>query len=298
MDMNLLAALDALLEHNSVAMAAERLNLTPPAVSRTLSRIRHVTGDDILVRAGRTMVPTPYAQSIRAQVRALVQEASTLLKPAGALDFATLDRVFTVRGHDALLAALAPTLIAKVGEEAPALRIRFLGEDASGRQEGLRTEVDLELSASVPTQPEITHQVLGDDPLVLALRRQHPLARARLSPEKLAALPHVIVSRRGRLRDRVDDAFAERGLSRRVVASLPTSAAALEVVARSDAATVVAKNLCAALCKALDIVQRPLPMPVMPAPIVLSWHRRFDSDGAHRWLRDSVADALKAALDR
>lgn len=296
MDMNLLTALDALLEHNSVAMAAERLHLTPPAVSRTLSRIRHVTGDDILVRAGRTMVPTPYAQAIRAQVRALVQEASTLLKPAGALDFTTLDRVFTLRGHDALLAALAPTLIASVGEAAPALRIRFLGEDASGRQEGLRTEVDLELGASVPTQPEITHQVLGEDHLVLALRRQHPLARARLSPAKLAALSYVVVSRRGRLRDRVDEAFADLGLSRRVVASLPTSAAALEVVARSDAVTVVAQRLCAGLCEALDIVQRPLPMPVAPAPVVLSWHRRFDSDAAHRWLRARVADTLQAAL--
>jgi DNA-binding transcriptional LysR family regulator len=114
MDLNLLTALDALLEHNSVVMAAEHLHLTPPAISRTLSRIRHVTGDDILVRSGRTMVPTPYALSIRAQVRALVQEASTLLKPTGALDLATLDREFSVRGHDALLAALAPALLASV----------------------------------------------------------------------------------------------------------------------------------------------------------------------------------------
>jgi len=297
MDLNLLTALDALLEHNSVVAAAVRLHLTPPAVSRTLARIRHVTGDDILVRAGRTMVPTPYALSIRTQVRALVQEASTLLKLGRTFDLGTLDRVFTVRGHDALLAALAPALIASVGASAPGVRLRFLGEVAAESHDDLRNEVDLELGATEPTQPEITHEVIGADRLVVAFRRGHPLVRARLSAKRLAGLAHLNVSRRGRLHDRIDDAFTALGLTRRVVASLPTSAAALEVVARTDFVTIVARTLCSSLCSAFDVVTLPVPLDLPSTPVVLSWHRRFDSDVGHAWMRSRVAEALDAALE-
>ncbi|UXH79082.1 LysR family transcriptional regulator [Roseateles amylovorans] len=296
MDLNLLTALDALLEHNSVAAAAVRLHLTPPAVSRTLARIRHVTGDDILVRAGRSMVPTPYALSIRTQVRALVQEASSVLRPANALDLGTLDRVFTLRGHDALLAALAPALLAAVRTSAPSVRMRFLGEAASGGFDELRNEVDLELGSTLPTQPEVTHEVIGADELVVALRRGHPQACARLTPKKLASLAHLNVSRRGRLHDRLDEAFEALGLTRHVVASLPTAAAALEVVGRSDFVTIVSRTLCAPMCAAWEVVTRPLPLELPAAPIVLAWHRRFDTDVSHTWMRTQVAHMLKTQL--
>ena len=75
-DLNLLIALDALLEENSVAAAADRLHLSPPAMSRTLSRIRRATGDDILVRAGRTMAPTPRALELRDETRDLVRRGA------------------------------------------------------------------------------------------------------------------------------------------------------------------------------------------------------------------------------
>ena len=294
MDMNLLTALDALLEHNSVVAAAERLHLTPPAVSRTLARIRHVTGDEILVRSGRTMVATPYALSIRTRVRELVQEASSVLRPGRGLDLATLDRVFTVRGHDALLGALAADLISAVCAQAPSVRLRLLGEPAADGHADLRDAVDLEVGASVPSEPEIAHEVVGADDLVVAMRRGNPLAGARLSAAQLAAMTYLNVSRRGRLRDRVDDAFAAQGLVRTVAASLPTCVAALEVVARTDFATIVTRTVCSSVCGAFDIVTHPLPLDLSPSPIVLSWHRRFGSDLAHAWMRRHVADILGA----
>src|ERR1700733_10052650 len=113
-DLNLLIALDALLEENSVAAAADRLHLSPPAMSRTLARIRRATGDDILVRSGRSMVPTARALELREGTRELVRRAAAVLTPPRALDLAKLDRHFTVRGHDALLGALARPLLAQV----------------------------------------------------------------------------------------------------------------------------------------------------------------------------------------
>ncbi|MET0208755.1 MAG: LysR family transcriptional regulator [Burkholderiaceae bacterium] len=297
MDMNLLTALDALLEHNSVVAAAERLHLTPPAVSRTLARIRHVTGDDILVRSGRTMVATPYALSIRARVRELVEEASTLLLPRRVLDLQTLDRVFTVRGHDALLGTLSTPLIATLTSEAPSARVRLLGEPAVSGTENLRDEVDLDVGATTPVEPEITYQVVGSDSLVMAIRRGHPLADAPPTVEQLAEITWLNVSRRGRFHDHVDDAIASLNLNRNVAATLPTCAAALEVVARTNLATIVTGALCTQLCEAFGVVTRPLPLDLPPSPVVLSWHRRFRSDPAHEWLRSRVADILRIALE-
>lgn len=103
MDLNLLVAPDVLLEENSVAAAAERLHLSPPAMSRTLSRIRRMTGDDILVRTGRTMTPTPRALEIRDEAHDIVRRATTLLSRPQYLDLGNMARVFSIRGQDAIL---------------------------------------------------------------------------------------------------------------------------------------------------------------------------------------------------
>jgi DNA-binding transcriptional LysR family regulator len=296
MDMNLLVALDVLLETNSVIAAAERLHLTPPAVSRTLSRIRYVTGDDILVRSGRTMTPTPYALAIRDEVHALVSHAQILLKPRRQLDLATLDRIFTIRAHDALVGALAPALTATLIHTAPKLRVRWLAEGSGDNADLVRGQVDLEIGATEPNVPEIMFEKLAADRLVAVFRHGHPLARGTLTSKRLASVDHVTISRRGRFRDVVDDLLAAQGLERRVVASLPTAASALEVVAQTDVVAIVAETLCKPLCSALGLETRRLPIQLPVSPVILAWHRRHDSDPAHAWLRTQVVKALGEAM--
>jgi DNA-binding transcriptional LysR family regulator len=294
MDMNLLVALDALLEENSVAAAAQRLHLTPPAVSRTLARIRHATGDDILVRSGRSMTPTPYALSIRDEVGVLVRTARGLLRPARQLDLANLVRVFSIRGHDALISLLAPTLTIGLADSAPFVQLRFLAEAPADSPELARGQIDLELGATVPTLPEISSEVLAEDVLVIALRKGHKLARGLLSIKRFAQASHVTVSRRGRLQHGVvDESLAGHGLQRRVVASLPTTSAALEVVAQSDSIAIIPSASCRLLCKAFQLQIRAVPLKLPRSPVVLSWHRRHDSDPAHQWLRARVSDVIR-----
>jgi len=111
-DLNLLTALDALLAEGSVAKAAERLRLSESAMSRTLARLRAATGDPLLVRAGRTMVPTPHALALREQVRELAQGARAVLQPAGAgWDLRRLQWTFTLRANDGFIEAFAPALV-------------------------------------------------------------------------------------------------------------------------------------------------------------------------------------------
>jgi DNA-binding transcriptional LysR family regulator len=295
-DLNLLIALDALLEENSVAAAADRLHLSPPAMSRTLSRIRRATGDDVLVRSGRTMTPTPRALELREETRELVRRATAVLTPPRELNLAALDRVFTVRGHDALAAALAPGLTAAIGRAAPHVQVRLLAEPSADVADLARGHTDLEIGATGPERPEIAAETIGADRMVAVFRAGHPLAAGELTAERLAAADHVTVSRRGRLRGPVDEALAERGLARRVVASLPTSSAALDLIAQTDLVTAVAEQVCRPALTRLGLLARLFPFPVPPVPVVLTWHHRNDTDPAHAWLRDQVRQALRGIL--
>lgn len=290
-DLNLLTALDALLEENSVQAAADRLHLTPPAMSRTLARIRATTGDDILVRTGRTMTPTPRALAMRDEVRAVVARANRVLAPARTVDPATLRRTFTIQGHDALLAALFPALLRTASAEAPGMGLRLLAEAPVDTPDLARGHVDLEVGATVPGSPEISHEVVGEDRLVLVTR-----LGVRLDVEEFAAAEHVIVSRRGRLRDGVDKALAELGLRRRVVAALPTAALALQAIAHSDVVGVLAERATALARADVGLVATEPPLDLPAAPVVLSWHSRYDTDPAHEWLRVHCRAALTQVL--
>jgi DNA-binding transcriptional LysR family regulator len=295
-DLNLLIALDALLEENSVAAAADRLHLSPPAMSRTLSRIRRATGDDILVRSGRTMTPTPRALELREETRELVRRGTAVLTPPRTLDLDALDRVFTIRSHDALASALAPPLTAATAA-APGVQLRLLAEPSADVADLARGHTDMEIGAAGPGRPEIAAETIGSDRMAVIVRAGHPLADGELTPERLAAADHVTVSRRGRLHGVIDDALAERGLSRRVVAALPTSSAALDLAARSDLVTAVAEQVCRPVWTRLGLVARPFPFPVPPVPVIVTWHHRNDTDPAHAWLRAQVRHALRAILD-
>jgi DNA-binding transcriptional LysR family regulator len=295
-DLNLLVALDALLEENSVAAAADRLHLSPPAMSRTLARIRRATGDDILVRTGRTMTPTPRALELREEVRELVRRATTALTPVRTLDLTTLDRVFTVRAHDALTGALAPALTRAVATEAPHARISFPAELPYDTTDLARGHTDLEITAADPGRPEIAAETIGVDRMVAAFRADHPLAQGKLTPERFASAEHVTISRRGRLRGVIDEQLDDLGLHRRVLAALPTTSAALDLVAGSDLVVVVAERVCQEAWRQRGLRVRPMPLTLPPVPVILAWHHRHDTDPAHAWLRDRTRDALHAIL--
>ncbi|HEV2638336.1 MAG TPA: LysR family transcriptional regulator [Actinocrinis sp.] len=297
LDLNLLTALDALLEEGSVAAAADRLYLSAPAMSRTLGRIRQATGDQILVRTGRTMTPTPYALSVRAQVHELVAQAHAVLSPERGLDLANLVRAFTLQCHDAVTTAVGPRLLDAVRTQAPNVALRLLPEATVDTLDLKHGHIDLEVGSGVPDLPEIRSEVIAEDHLVLAMRADHPLAPARtqapLTLADYAAASHVTVSRRGRLSDRVDQLLESRGFARQVVATAPTSTAALYFVQQSDLLTVVPERMCHSTIAMLGLTTAPIPLPLPPSPIVAAWHQRYDNDRAHTWLRETV----KAAVD-
>ncbi|RIX27097.1 LysR family transcriptional regulator [Sphingomonas edaphi] len=288
-DLNLLETLDVLLDEGNVTRAAKRLALSPSAMSRALARLRNVTGDQILVRAGRGLVPTPRAEEMRAKVRELVEEAQVLLRPSDGLELATLHRTFTIRASDGFAETFGPRLIQKVSEEAPSVQLRFvrkLDKSSQGLRDGT---VDLEtgvVAASIG--PEVRAQALFSDRYVAVTRAGHALVRQGLTIEGYAEARHVIAWREGIDLGGVDDRLAEAGYARDVAVTVDGFSAALALARGSDLIATVPERHTEQM--RADMQTFALPVLAPEFTISLLWHPRLEGDPAHRWLRNSVRE--------
>jgi DNA-binding transcriptional LysR family regulator len=292
LDLNLLVALDVLLEEQSVQGAARRLHLSEPAMSRTLGRIRRALGDPVLVRAGRRMVPTPHALAVRAEVSAVVERARALFAPGRDTDLRTVSRTFTIIGPDAIGATLAAALFARAAAEVPGIRIRFLAEAHVDLPYLRQGTADLEVGAIDTTAPEVRVEQLHEDRMLGVVRSGHPLLTGELTPERYAtAAGHLNVSRRGKLHGPVDAALAELGLERHVVGSVGTFPASLFVLRDSDLIGLIS-SWGIPLATTLGLATFEVPLPLPPIPLGLAWHPRHDADPAHAWLRRCVRELM------
>ncbi|MFE5555027.1 LysR family transcriptional regulator [Streptomyces sp. NPDC056544] len=297
LDLNLLVALDVLLEEASVSRAAARMHLSEPAMSRTLGRIRKALGDPVLVRAGRVMVPTPHALAVQGEVRAVVDRARALFLTGTEVDLPTLTRTFTVLANDAFTAVYAATLFNRVTREAPGVRLRFLSEshvDVPALREGV---ADLELGVVDTRSPEVRVEHLADERMLGVVRHGHPLLRGRITARRFAAAEHLTASRRGRLEGPVDTALAEQGLSRRVVGSVGTFPASLFVLRESDLVGLMTSQV-EPLAAALGLAAFEIPLALPPLPFGMAWHPRHDADPAHAWLRACARELVPAGPER
>lgn len=296
-DLNLLVTLDVLLAEGSVARAARRLRLSPSAMSRALARLRETTGDPLLVRAGRGLVPTPRALELRTRVGPLVREAEAILRPADRLDLRRLVRTFTLRTSDGFLENFGPDLIARVGREAPGVLLRFVpksGRDSAPLRDG---SVDLETGVvDATTGPELRVQALFDDRFVGVVRKGHALARGKVTLARYAAGRHVHVGRRDLDRGMIDEALKPYGVERKIVAIAGGFSAALALARASDLIAGVPERHTGKLRTGMHSF--PLPFPAPEITVSLLWHPRLDADPAHRWLRECVRSVCAAQVSR
>ena len=286
-DLNLLVTLDVLLTEGSVARAARRLRLSPSAMSRALARLRETTGDPLLVRAGRGLVPTPRALELRERVAALVRDAGEVLRPGEQLDLSRLVRTFTLRTSDGFVENFGPDLVARTTEAAPGVRLRFVqktGQDSTALRDGT---VDLETGVVAPgAAPELTAQLLFRDRFVGVVRQGHRLARSRVTPAAYAAERHILVSRRGAVSGPIDEALKPLGLEREIAVIVGGFSAAIALARASDLVAAVPERHTGRLRAGLHSFELPVPAPQIPVSML--WHPRLHSDPAHRWLRGLV----------
>jgi DNA-binding transcriptional LysR family regulator len=293
-DLNLLHTLHAVLTEGSVAGAARRLRLSPSAMSRALARVREATGDPLLVRAGRGLVPTPRALEMRERVGRLVEDAEAVLRPAEKADLAHLVRTFTLRTSDGFVENFGPALITRVGTEAPRVTLRFVpkaNKDSALLRDG---SVDLETGVvGAATGPEVHVQDLFRDRFVGVVRAGHPLDGRRVTPARYAAGAHVVVSRHHEPdKGPIEDALRAAGLERRVVTVVGGFSTALALAAASDLIATVPERHTGNLRAGLHSFALPFPAPGITVSML--WHPRLHADPAHRWLRACVLEVCKS----
>lgn len=289
-DLNLLLALDVLLAEGSVARAARRLQLSPSAMSRTLARLRDTTGDPLLVRAGRGLVPTPRALELRERVGQVVQDARAILRPQDGLDLKRLVRSFTLRTSEGFVESFGPRLLAVARREAPGVTLRFVqrtDREALGLRDG---SIDLETGVvSVTTGPEIRTQALFRDRLVGVVRKGHPLAKGKVTPARYGAAAHVQVARPGVPEEPIDEALRALNVTRSIATVVSGFATAIALARTSDLVASVPDHHTSGSRQGM--VSFPLPWPVPDFLVSMMWHPRLEADLAHQWLRDRIRTA-------
>jgi DNA-binding transcriptional LysR family regulator len=304
-DFNLLVTLDALLAEGSVARAARRLRLSPSAMSRALARLRESTGDPLLVRAGRGLVPTPRALELRERVSQLVKEGDAVLRPAEKLNLKQLVRTFTLRTSEGFVENFGPELISRVRQDAPGVLLCFVqkpNKDSAPLRDGT---VDLETGVvEKTTAPEMRVQALFRDRFVGVVRTGHPLNQGKgkgksksgkggkVTPARYAAGEHISVSREGLAKGPIDDALALLGFAREIVTIVGGFSTALALARASDLIASVPERHTGILRAGMHSF--PIPVPTPEFTISLLWHPRMQADLAHRWLRGLVLDICAA----
>jgi DNA-binding transcriptional LysR family regulator len=292
-DLSLLVTLDVLLAEGSVARAAQRLRLSPSAMSRALARLRETTGDPLLVRAGRGLVPTPRALELREPVSQLVRGAEAILRPVETLILKQLTRTFTLRTTEGFAENFGPDLIARVGAEAPGVRLFFVqkpNKDSAPLRDGT---VELETGVvEQTTAPEQRVQALFRDRYIGVVRNGHALSRGKITPSRYASGRHIYVSREGHDRGPIDEALKPLGFERVIATIVAGFSTALALARASDLIASVPERHVGIL--RVGMHSFPLPLTIPEFTISLLWHPRLDADPAHRWLRRCVQDVCAA----
>ncbi|MGZ5217377.1 MAG: LysR substrate-binding domain-containing protein, partial [Caldimonas sp.] len=232
---------------------------------------------------------------LRDRVGQLVRDAEAALRPVGTLDLGQLERTFTLRTSEGFVENFGARLLARVREDAPGVRLRFLpklDKDSAPLRDGT---VDLETGVVGKTAgPEVRAQALFRDRFVGVVRTGHPLGEGEITAARYAAARHIVVSRRGIDKGPIDDALASLGLQRQIATIVGGFSAALALARGSDLVASVPEHHTGDLRAGMHSFS--LPLPVEPITVSLLWHPRLDGDPAHRWLRGCVRDACAEPL--
>ena len=216
-----------------------------------------------------------------------------VLRPAEQLDLTQLVRTFTIRTRDGFVENFGPDLIARVGAEAPGVRLCFVQKPDKASTALRDGTVDFETGVvGKATGPEVRASALFQDRFIGVVRMEHPLSQGAITPARYASGRHIGVSRRGHDIGPIDEAWTPFGLERAIATIVGSFSTALALARASDLVASVPERQTGNL--RAGMYSFPLPVPTPEITISLLWHPRMDADPAHRWLRGLVLETCAA----
>jgi DNA-binding transcriptional LysR family regulator len=310
LDLNLLKVFDVVMAERSLTRAAHLLSITQPAVSNSLRRLREALGDDLMVRKGRMLEPTPRAQELWPAVRDTLQRLQNALAPQ-VFDPASASTTFVLTMADATAAELMPPLVGLITADAPGVSLRvvplttrdprrLLDEGHADLAIGHFPAVMSDLTARAQAGEAVSflHHRLFQGEYVCVMRKGHPLAKGPLTLKRYCDARHMLVSFSGRAYGIIDQALSAMGRSRRVVLTVNQFFTAGKIVAHSDLLAVLPRHFVNVTGFADQLVLRELPFAPPAIEVDALWHQRQNSSSAHSWLRKQVISLAAQAFAR
>jgi DNA-binding transcriptional LysR family regulator len=291
-DLNLLIVFDAVMRERSVTRAGGRIGLSQPAVSHALSRLRHMLKDDLFVRTPEGMIPTPRAEHLAEPLRQALRGMELALEPETfVLEEATRRFVVAVNNYAAVV--LAPAMVVAAASAAPRLGLDLLPSGTRDIDALLdRGEIDLAIGSFEETAERFAAAELFRDSYVAAMKQNHPARRAKLTEKALAVLPHLEISSSGEDSSFVDEQLRKRGLARSITHRAPHLSAAA-ILANSEMVAVLSRRRAEAFLGTHRLVICELAFVTPTIRTEVLWHRRFDNQPAHLWLRKLIEQTAK-----
>lgn len=295
-DLNLLAAFDALMQERNVTRAAARMNVSQPAMSAALGRLRTLFGDRLFQRSAAGLLPTPRASELAEPISRTLRQIGALLAPVQAFDPGSAALRFGVGVSDYPAFVLLPALLGVLTREAPGIDVDVHAFSARDEAVALLDAGKIDLAIGVaPTRQEsriMSRQILSDEFVTLVRRDANP-ARRMLDLDAYLKMRHILVSPEGSRYGVVDQILADHGLRRSVQVTLPQMFAVPALLRETDLAATLLRRVALQAAQAGDLMMFPPPVPLPSISFHMIWHRRHDDNASQRWLRDRV-DAVAA----
>lgn len=292
-DLNLLAAFDALMQERNVTRAAARMNVSQPAMSAALGRLRTLFGDRLFQRSAAGLLPTPRANELAEPIARTLQQIGALLAPAERFDPGSATLRFGIGVSDYPAFILLPALLGALMRQAPAIEIDVHAFSARDEAVALLDAGKIDLAIGVaPTLQEsriMSRQVLCDEFVTLVRRDARP-ARRKLDLDAYLGLRHILVSPEGSRYGVVDQVLADHGVRRSVQVTLPQMFAVPALLRETGLAATLLRRVALHSAQAGDLMMFPPPLPLPTVSFHMIWHRRNDASASQRWLRELVEE--------
>jgi DNA-binding transcriptional LysR family regulator len=294
-DLNLLPVFKALMEERSVTRAANRLGITQPALSNSLSRLRDMLNDPLFIRERYGIKPTRLAEEIAPTIEAALLQLDDVIIHQQGFDPARAERLFLIAPNSYAELVLIPALILRLQTQAPGISLRMtpfgndLGE--TGVVSGTTAVV---LGRVIDPPDNLVVQHLMEDGLACVVRTDHPDVGESITIAQYEAMKHVNVLPPGRIRAGVFQALAKQNLKREVAVSVTHFLAVPEMIAVTNYCATLPKHICESLRRDTRLKIIPSPVDLGTFPVEMAWHVRYRHDPAHRWLREVIIDTVRS----
>jgi DNA-binding transcriptional LysR family regulator len=295
-DLNLMAAFDALMQERNVTRAAARVDVSQPAMSAALARLRTLFDDRLFQRSAAGLLPTPRAFEIAEPIARALRQIESVLQPSARFVPESAALTFTLGLSDYPAFVLLPHVLAELARQAPdvALDVRAIAgrDDAVALLDAGKIDVAIGIAPTVQESRIMMRELFRDD-FVTLVRKDHPAARTGLTMDAYLALRHILVSPEGNRHGVVDQLLADRGLARTVQVALPQMFAVPALLRQTDYVATLLRRVALHAVQASELTVLPPPVPLPDIPFHLIWHRRSDAMAAQCWLRDTIARVAK-----